>query len=41
MIEPHDWLFPGKHTSSSFMQTFAGTRHEIVILGGDTLAFVL
>jgi FkbM family methyltransferase len=40
MIEPHDWLFPGRGTGRGFMQTFARTGHELLIAGGDTLAFV-
>jgi FkbM family methyltransferase len=39
MFEPHDWLFPGKHSSRAFLAAIAKTQHEILI-GGETLIFV-
>lgn len=40
MIEPHDWLFPGRRTSRSFMRALSDTEHELLI-ADDTLVFVL
>jgi FkbM family methyltransferase len=40
MIEPHDWLFPGRRTSHSFRTAFATTAHEMLI-SGENLLFVL
>jgi FkbM family methyltransferase len=33
IIEPHDWLMPGKQTSRSFQQAFAARPFEIFIRG--------
>ena len=40
VVEPHDWRFPGKGTSRNFRKVFSDTDHEMLILGGDTLAFI-
>jgi hypothetical protein len=40
IIEPHDWLFPGRQTSRSFRRTFNETGHEI-LLCRENLIFVL
>jgi FkbM family methyltransferase len=40
MIELHDWRFPGQRTSKNALRVLSATDHEIVVVGGDTLAFV-
>src|SRR5262249_24949409 len=40
-IEPHDWLFPGRTVTKNLLRVFSNSAHEILITGGDTLAFVL
>jgi FkbM family methyltransferase len=39
MIEPHDWMLPGQHTSHRVIAAFARTDHELLI-ADDTLVFV-
>lgn len=39
-VEPHDWLMPGQQTSGPFLKAIADQGMELLILGGDTLAFV-
>jgi len=39
-VEIHDWLFPGQHTSKNLLKVLSATDHEILVVGGDTLAFV-
>lgn len=33
IIEPHDWLFPGRYSSHSFQAATAGERFELLIRG--------
>ena len=38
-LEPHDWLFPGKHTSRSFQRAM-GTRDFELFLVGENLLYI-
>jgi FkbM family methyltransferase len=40
LFEPHDWLFPGHRTSRNLLKVLSGIDHEMLIVSGDTLAFV-
>ena len=40
-VEPHDWLFPGQGKCRNLLKALSSTDHELLIVGGDTLAFVL
>jgi hypothetical protein len=39
MIEPHDWLFPGKKTSRTF-QSAMGDRDFELFISGENLVYV-
>jgi FkbM family methyltransferase len=39
MIEPHDWLFPGRGTSLNFQKILANEEYEILI-SGENLIYV-
>jgi FkbM family methyltransferase len=38
IIELHDWLFPGKATSQSFLKAIAGKDRDFVILGENVFS---
>lgn len=39
VIEPHDWMLPGQHSSKTFMQAMGSRNFEIFIVG-ENLLFV-
>lgn len=39
VIEPHDWMLPGQHSSKTFMQAMCSRNFEIFIVG-ENLLFV-
>jgi FkbM family methyltransferase len=39
IVEPHDWLFPGKRTSANFQTALAARKFELLIRG-DNLVYV-
>ncbi len=41
IIEPHDWLFPGKGTSRNFQKALASRSFEILISGDSLIYFRL
>jgi len=38
IIEMHDWLFPGRGTSSNFLKTIAGLNRDFVYLGENVFS---
>lgn len=39
IVEPHDWLFPGRRTSRSFQRVMAEHDHDLLI-SGENLVYV-
>lgn len=39
VIEPHDWMLPGQHSSKTFMQAMSSRNFEVFIVG-ENLLFV-
>lgn len=37
IIEPHDWMLPGQHSSKTFMQAMSSRNFEIFIVGENLL----
>ena len=37
IIEPHDWMFPGRYSSQSFQAAIAGEQFELLIRGENLI----